>query len=87
MKSKKKLIKGQNGIEAGPMTQKQAAQAAFRSAENNPANDPNNEMFIPTPYKPAEPGPIVKKKGGSVIKGSSLRRQTSTKGLRTSKKH
>jgi hypothetical protein len=32
------------------------------------------------PYAP------IKKNGGSVIKGSSLRRQTSTSGLRTSRK-
>ena len=30
---------------------------------------------------------IKQKKGGSVIKGSLLRRQASTKGLRTSRKH
>ncbi len=30
---------------------------------------------------------IKQKKGGSVMKGSQLRRQASSKGLRTSKKH
>ena len=38
----------------------------------------------PTPTDPTLGGA---KKGGSIIKGSSLRRQASTKGLRTSKKH
>lgn len=38
------------------------------------------------PYKARAPiSPM--KKGGSIIKGSSLRRQASSKGLRTSKKH
>jgi hypothetical protein len=45
----------------------------------------------PTITKPTETidnyGNVWQKFGGSVIKGSSLRRQASTKGLRTSKKY
>jgi hypothetical protein len=63
---KKSMKKAQDGMQVGPMTQEDAADAAFRSAQNDPANNPNNEMFRPTPYAPAKnTGPMSYKKGGS----------------------
>jgi hypothetical protein len=63
---KKSIKKAQDGMQVGPMTQEDAADAAFRSAQNDPANNPNNEMFRPTPYAPAKnTGPMSYKKGGS----------------------
>jgi len=45
--------------------------------------DPNPQTIGPKPMN--TPPPM--KKGGAVVKGSQLRRQASSKGLRTSKKH
>jgi hypothetical protein len=76
---KKSIKKAQDGMQMGPMTQEEAANAAFRSsqndpeaanaafrsAQNDPANNPNNEMFRPTPYAPVEStGPMSYKRGG-----------------------
>ena len=45
--------------------------------------DPNPQTIGPKPMN--TPPPM--KKGGAIVKGSQLRRQASSKGLRTSKKH
>jgi hypothetical protein len=49
-------------------------------------NEEKKKREILEKYRPKPSLPPLKK-GGSIKKGSSLRRQASTKGLRTSKKH
>jgi len=62
---KKSIKKAQDGMQMGPMTEEEAANAVFRSSQNDPANNPNNEMFRPTPYAPVEStGPMSYKRGG-----------------------
>lgn len=62
---KKSIKKAQDGMQAGPMTEEEAANAAFRSAENNPVNNRYSDVYSPTPMLPEMPGPIIYKKGGS----------------------
>lgn len=50
----------------------------------NKSNNQGSGFNVPIP---TDPNLGAAKKGGSVIKGSLLRRKASTKGLRTSKKH
>ena len=63
---KKSMKKAQDGMQVGPMTQEEAANAAFRSAENDPVNNPYRDNYPPTPMQPEMPGPIIYKRGGLV---------------------
>jgi hypothetical protein len=72
--------------ESGPKEQKAQADYDLDSKSktkgfSNTAATKQWNTGTPAPYAP------LKKNGGSIIKGSSLRRQASTKGLRTSRKH
>ena len=72
--------------ESGPKEQK--AQEAYdlnsKSKTKGYSNVAAGKQWTTGTVAPYAP---IKKNGGTVIKGSSLRRQASTKGLRTSKKH
>lgn len=63
---KKSMKKAQDGMQVGPMTEEEAANAAFRSAQNDPVNNPYRDDYRPTPMLPEMPGPIIYKRGGSI---------------------